>query len=168
MDLKEIDASINHLLHLNAIRKCQPGNGQFISNIFLVPKSDGSNRVILNLKSLNEFVIYQHFKLEDFKIVRRIVTKNTFMATLDLKDAYLMLPIKSSHRKYLRFRFNSIMYEYTCLPFGLSSAPFVYTKLMKPILAHLRARGFSSVLYLDDFLLLGDTFEECLKNVQET
>nr|CAH7751372.1 unnamed protein product [Callosobruchus chinensis] len=59
-------------------------------------------------------------------------------------------------------KFDGILYEYNyCMPFGINCAPFVFTKLMKPPLAFLRGKGLPLVLYLDDFLLLGRTLEDC-------
>lgn len=54
------------------------------------------------------------------------------------------------------------------LPFGLSSAPYIFTKLLKPLATVLREKGFLSVIYLDEFLLIGDTLQECRRNVEET
>ena len=90
------------------------------------------------------------------------------MATLDLKEAYFMIPIAYEHRKYLRFYFETNLWEFNCMPFGLSVAPWVFTKLLKPILAHLRSEGFLSVNYLDDFLLFGNNFDKCKENVEVT
>lgn len=49
------------------------------------------------------------------------------------------------------------MYEFQCLPFGLSSAPRVFTKLLKPVTALLRQRGLRLILYLDDMLLMAQS-----------
>ena len=38
--------------------------GEYISNRFIRQKKDGSYRLILNLKNLNQFVQYHHFKME--------------------------------------------------------------------------------------------------------
>lgn len=59
-------------------------------------------------------------------------------------------------------------YQYTCLPNGLSSAPRVFTKLLKPVFSTLRKKSFESVTYIDDILLLGDSFEHCAKHVGST
>lgn len=90
------------------------------------------------------------------------------MATLDLKDAYSLIPIAESHRKYLRFIFNKQIYQFNCLPFGLNCAPLLFTKIMKPVLSMLRSKGWISVIYLDDFLLMGKTPLECRNNVSAT
>lgn len=63
------------------------------------------------------------------------------MASIDLKDAYLSVTIWEGHQKYLRFVWNSQLYEFQCLPFGLCSSPRVFTKLLKPVLARLCHQG---------------------------
>ena len=151
-----------------AISGVKPCKGQFISRIFPTPKPDGSQRFKLNLKHLNNCISACHFKIEDHKTIIKLLSKNCFMATLDLKDAYFLLSVNKAHRKYLRFQFNNSLYEFTCMPFGLNCTPLIFTKLMKPILSFLRKSGLTSVLYLDDFLLLGKTFLECEQNWQET
>ena len=90
------------------------------------------------------------------------------MAKLDLKNAYYLLAVHPLHRRFLRFYFNDKLFEFTCLPFGLASAPFVFTKIMRPVISLLRSKGFKSVNYLDDFLLLGPSERACVRNVMAT
>ena len=58
---------VSKLLSSGAISIVQPCKRQFISNIFAVAKPDGSFRLVINLKFLNQFVRTEHFKLEDQK-----------------------------------------------------------------------------------------------------
>lgn len=60
-----IELEIEKLLGKNAIEKCTKVENQFISSYFLVPKLDGTQRFILNLKGLNKFIEPPHFKMED-------------------------------------------------------------------------------------------------------
>ena len=76
-------------------------------------------------------------------MIRDLLREADWMASIDLKDAYLSIAIWEEHRKYLRFLWENTMYEFQCLPFGLSSAPRVFTKLLKPVLARLRHQGGS-------------------------
>lgn len=138
---------------------------QFLSSIFLHPKPDGSWRFILNLKKLNNFVNTVHFKLEDVRTAVKLMTPGCYMATIDLKNAYYLLSVKQSHRKYLRFIFKGKLYEFTCLPFGLNTAPYVFTKIMKPVIYHLRSLGLLSCIFLDDLILIDSTNEKCKHNV---
>ena len=71
-------------------------------------------------------------------------------------------------QKYLTFQFEGIRYKYICLPNSFSPAPRIFTKLMKPVLSSLRKKGHQVMNSLDDFFLLGDTFEGCTYAVINT
>ncbi|KAJ8917626.1 hypothetical protein NQ315_000109 [Exocentrus adspersus] len=157
----QMQAEINHLLQLDAVRVCKAHPDQFLSNIFLASKPNGKKRFILNLKSLNIHIYAPHFKMEDARTASKLIQHGNYAATIDLKDAYYLVPIHKDDRKYLRFYFNCTYYEFTCVAFGLASAPFMFTKLMKPIVRCLRDRDVLCVNYLDDFLILGQTKEIC-------
>ena len=171
--LSEMDSSlckkeIDRLLFKSVIREVDFDKDQYLSTYFLVDKSSGDKRFILNLKSLNKHLLTQHFKMEDLKVASYLLSPKCFMATIDLEDAYFLVPIHSSHRKFLRFSFRGILYEFQVLPFGLATAPFIFTKIMKPVVSYLREKNFLSIVYLDDFLLLGNSLTECLDNVDST
>lgn len=108
---------IKELLEKGAVEECESCQGEFILPIFLTPKPDGISRFILNLKKLNEFIVMEHFKLEDIRTARDLLHQNSFMVTIDLKDAYYVVPIKKSDRKYVRFKFKGKLLEFCCLPF---------------------------------------------------
>lgn len=159
---------IEKLLDLGAIRPCRRKNNEFFSSVFLTPKANGTKRFILNLKSLNKFISTSHFKMEDHRSAARLVPKSGFMANIDLKEAYLVVPIAKEHHKYLRFEYNQKYFEFKAMPYGLSVAPWVFTKLMKEVISHLRQKGYKSVVYLDDILCIGNSFDECADNVNKT
>ena len=167
-NFQEIQNCVNKLLQKGAIIKCCDSDGQFLSSYFLVKKPDGSNRFILNLKNLNKFVVNEHFKIEDLRMAIQLIFPDNFLGSIDLEDAYYLIPIHESCRKFLRFRFNNVLYEFVCLPFGLSCAPFVFTKTMKVIVRYLRSLGYSSIIYLDDILCIEDSFEKCKDNINVT
>lgn len=173
LNIKAINKCIHNLLECGYISICTPQKGQFLSPVFTVPKPNGKHRFILNLKKLNKFVKLDHFKMEDYRTAIKLLNKNYYMATIDLKDAYCLISIDVEFRKKLRFKwnsseFNNVIFEFNVLPFGLSTSPFVFTKLLKPVLKLLRSQGYLSVNYLDDFLCIGRTYYECLQNVNAT
>jgi hypothetical protein len=124
--------------------------------------------MILNLKELNKFIVYKHFKMESLNSVLDLMTPGCFMASADIKDAYYTVPVAQEHQKYLRFMWRDKLYQYVCLPNGLSSAPRMFTKLLKPVFKHLREKGLLSSSYIDDVYLQGDTFQECHDNAMST
>ena len=148
------------------MQKCTYVEDQFVSPTFLVPKPDGTSRFIFNLKKLNEFIDPVHFKLEDGRTVYRVLFQNCSMATLDLKDAYYSIPFHENHRKYLRFYYNGQLYEFECLPFGLYTAPYVFTKTMKPVVSFLRKRAITMVTYIDDILFIEKSDRACRSNLE--
>ena len=115
---------------------------------------------VINLKPLNRFIVAAHFKMEGLAMLKDLLRPGDWMASIDLKDAYLSVAIWEEHRKYLRFVWNSQLYEFQCLPFGLCSAPRVFTKLLKPVLARLRHQGIRLIMYLDDMLVMAQSREE--------
>ena len=68
--------------------------------------------------------------------------------------SYYAVPIHPESRKYLRFYHEGRTYEFCCLPFGLSLAPRVFTRILRPIIVRLRSEGIRTVIYLDVLLLI--------------
>ena len=155
-----VDQEIYNLLEKGAVRKARHEKGQVLSSLFLREKKDGSQRPILNLKKLNTFIPYCHFKMETLKNVRDLLMKGDLMVKIDLKDAYFTLPLHQESRKYVRFRWEGTIYEFLCLCFGLGPAPRLFTKLLKVPMAMLRRINIRLVIYLDDILIMGATMEE--------
>ena len=114
------------------IKESQNKEGEFISSIFVVPKSEDLFRMISNLKSLTEDLSYIHFKMEKIKSILTLGTPNCYMAKIDIKDTYYSVPILSEHQKYLKFYFRENLYQFTCLPNGLCLGPRKFIKLLKP------------------------------------
>lgn len=163
-----IDEEVSSMLLKGAIREVTAPSLSFVSNIFTVPKKDGGNRPVINLKPLNsQFLSPPHFKMDTVKDVAGLLRPGDFGASIDLKDAYFHIPVHPSLRKYLRFIWRGKLYEFLVLPFGLSTAPFIFTKVTRPVAAFLRAQGIRLIFYLDDILILGQTFQECLLNVEK-
>jgi len=159
--------SLDRMLNSKVIENSDEGPGQFLSTIFTVPKSNGGRRFILNLKKLNQFIEVQHFKMEDIRTAVHLVSEDCYLAVLDQKDADHMVPIHPGFRKYFKFRWGHKLYQYTCLPFGYSLAPWLYTKILKPVLPKLRSKLLVIVSYLDDLLIIGKTYDDCSRAAGE-
>jgi hypothetical protein len=74
------------------------------------------------------------------------------MFSFDLKSGYHHVDIAQKHWKYLGFSWQTKYFVFTVLPFGLSSACYLFTKLVRPLVKYWRARGLRLVVYLDDGL----------------
>ena len=88
-----------------------------------------------------------------------LLTPNCFMAYVDLQYAYYTISIDLLFGKYLRFRWQGQLWQYTAR---------LYTKVLKPILASLRETGHIIVAYLDYIKLIGETAQQVESAVTAT
>jgi len=97
---------------------------------------------------------HPHFKMEDLKVVADILCPEDFMCKIDLKDVYFAVPIHPEHQKLHCFQFKNVTYRFKCLPLGLTSAPRVFTKVLKPLVAFVRRLGLRICIYIDNIFFL--------------
>ena len=102
--------------------------------------------------------------METVKDVILMMRPNCKFASIDFKHTFLSIKIDEQSRKYLRFEWHGKHYQFTCLAQGLGPASRVFTKLLKPILAHLRGHGIEISIYIDDGILFDDDSSETFEN----
>lgn len=163
-EMLAVDKEIDALLKKGAIKKCVHTSGEFVSPIFTRTKSNGKIRIIINLKGLNQFLKYEHFKMENLECVLDLIDPHDWFCSVDLEDAYFAVPIHDTHKKYLRFLWRDELFEYQVLCFGLAPAPRIFTKIFKPIMANLRESGVNCSIYIDDMIIIGSSAQETKHN----
>lgn len=122
------------------------GSG-FYSHYFLVPKRDRGLRTIMDLRALNRYITYTKFCMIILQSILPLITKDAWLASIDLKDAYLHVSICPQHCRFLHFAVGSAHYQFKILPFGLLTAPRVFTKIMAVVVAFLRLPGICLPLH---------------------
>ena len=148
-----IQKEVDELLAKGAIEPSSGGAG-FYSSMFVVRKHTGGLRPILNLKCFNHFMHIPSFKMPTLKHVWQLIQQGDFAFSIDLQDAYLHVLIVKHHCHFLHFAWHNVPYQWKVLPFGLATAPRVFTSLMKPIFFLCCCKGLHIVIYLDDILVL--------------
>lgn len=107
------------------------GKGHY-SRLILVRKPNGKFRTIIN-----KFITYRRFKMETVNSVVKLIPRGAVMATIDLKEVYYLIPIHQTSQKYLRFAvplpLGVLHLQFICLPFGICSAPCIFTKIMTEV-----------------------------------
>ena len=166
-DCKALDTALRGFLDQDIIEGCDPDDDMFVSTVFPVLKKDGSARVILNLSTLNDFVENHHFKMDTIRDAIAMMRPGCFFASIDFKHAYYSVSVAEEYRKYLCFEWQKELFRFTALPQGLSSAPRVFTKLLKPALAHLRSLGYMIMIYIDDSLIIDSCSDNCTSAVND-
>ena len=125
----------------------------FYSRLFLVPKPGNRWRPVIDLSSLNQYLTVSKFKMETPESIRASLRQGEWVTSIDLSDAYLHLPIHPQSRKFLRFHHQGISYQFTSLPFGLATAPLVFTSLVKEVKLLALKQDIRLHQYLDDWLI---------------
>lgn len=160
---RALEGEIEGLLLKEAIVPAPPDVPLFRSSFFLTTKKDGSWRPILNLRPLNRAHIRTtSFRMETLKSIIPQLPQAEWATSVDLKDAYLHVPIHPFHQRFLAFRYREQDYIFRAMPFGLATAPRVFTSITRAILAHLRRQGLRVFAYLDDWLVVASSRRACI------
>ena len=147
---KALEGEVQSLLAKGAIEPAPLPSPGFYSRLFIVMKASGAWRPVIDLCLLNLGVQQTSFKLETLQSVLLSMRPGDCMVSLDLKDAYLQVPLHPESRKFLRFMVGERVYQFKVLCFGLSTAPQVFTRVMAPVSAILHRTGVRLRRYLDD------------------
>ena len=149
-----VHEAVSELLERGCIRETVHPP-MFCNPLHVAVQSSGKLRLILDLSHLNQLLVKKSVKYEDLRTVLEMFHGDVFAFTFDLKSAYHHIDICEEHTRFLSFKWPSRsgepkFYEFKVLPFGLSSAPFIFTKLMRQLVKFWRSQGFLILLYLDD------------------
>ena len=161
-----IEKEIFELLDKNVIVEIEDVSECFVSNIFLRPKPDNKFRMIIDLSDLNKFVTHNHFKMDTLDTATELMFPGAWMASIDLKEAYYAIPVSEADQKFLVFQWEKKFFKFTCMPFGLSSAPWIFTKTLRPIFAEFHKKGHMGFGYIDDSFIIGESFQKCEASVK--
>ena len=111
-------------------------------------------RLVLDLRHVNEHIQKRKFRYGNLKTLAKIIEKGYFLATFDLKSGYHHISIHEDDIGYLGFAwdFDGVRkyFVFLVLPFGLTSASFVFTKVLRPLVKKWRGQGIRCVIYVDD------------------
>ena len=136
------------------------------SRLFVVWKTSGSWRPVIDLSLLNCFVEVSHFCMETIQSVLLSVRQGAWMASINLREAYLQVPVHPESRRFLHFVAYGRIYRFTELCFGLSMAPQVFTRVMAPVSAILHSLGIRMSHYMDDWLVQASSREGLLRDLE--
>lgn len=93
------------------------------------------------------------------------VRGSIYFSTFDLTSGYHQVPVKEEDIPKTAFITKYGLYEFTTMPMGLSTACATFQRLMELILQGLNWQ--TCIIYLDDIVVFGSSFQEHLQRVEE-
>jgi hypothetical protein len=163
----QAENTIKQWLLEGIITEIDAGEAKSCSSIFTIPKRNSDEvRLITNLKNVNAFLKTTYFKLPTLQKIAPLLQTNMWATSIDLKSAYHHWPIHPRDKPFLVFEFFGRFYQHQSLPFGLSVAPREWQRAMEAVVTCMRAQGAFIWVYLDDFLLVGNSPQEVYKHTQ--
>ena len=142
----------------------EPSQSPWASPIVLVTKKDGTMRFCVDYRKLNDLTLKDAYPLPRIDVTLDKLSGNKWFTTLDLASGYWQVPLARSSRERSAFCTEDGLYQFKVLPFGLCNAPSTFTRLMDRVLDSLV--GKSCLVYIDDVITYGRTFDHALNNLQ--
>ena len=158
-----VKGEIDKLSKLGCISEVKRGDAYVINPLTVAENRSGKQRMVLDCRHINPFLHKFKCKFEDSTVARQMFSAHDFLFKFDLKSAYHHIMIFEPHRKYLGFKWHDgnveRYYVFNVLPFGLSTAGYIFTKVMREVVKHWRSLGMKVIMYLGDGLAGDNSFD---------
>lgn len=142
----------------------RPSRSPFNAPLIPVPKKDGGLRLCLDFRALNKTLRDDRYPLPNITNILNQLGQSNLFSCLDLKQGYLQIPLQEEAKEKTAFNSPGSHWEFNSLPFGLKTAPAIFQKIINTVLTGLI--GTQAFVYLDDIIILGDTFANHVKNLE--
>lgn len=133
-------------------------HGTSVQPLHVIIKDTKKARLVIDLsRNLNSYLEYKYFRYSGVEDAVEASYPGCWYGKLDLSNCYLSFPLHPSVRRYFNFRFEGVLYQFTSMPFGLSTAPRECTLLLSVVSFALTQLGIVHVRYLDDIFIIGNS-----------
>ena len=130
-----------------------------VQPLHVIIKPNKKARLVIDLsRNLNPHLRYEYFSYSSVNDAAEASFQDCWYGKLDLSNCFLSFPLHPSCFPHFIFRFEGRLYQFRCMPFGLSSAPRICTMLLSVVAYHLNSAQLAALIrYLDDFLFIADS-----------
>ncbi|XP_053390038.1 uncharacterized protein LOC128552969, partial [Mercenaria mercenaria] len=139
-----------------------------VSALSSIPKPDGNIRLIHDFsrpinQSVNDFASIEHFQYQTVSNAINKLTPHAYLANIDLEHAYRSVGLHPSNFPYTGLQWDGKYMFDSRLPFGARKSPQIFHRITQAVRRMMQRRGFNCIIvYLDDFLVIGNDYSECL------
>lgn len=160
---KHIEKELDVMLQMDVIEK---SNSPWSSPILMVPKKDGSLRFCVDFRRLNSVTRRDAYPMPNVTTILDRLRDARYLSSLDIAKAYWQVPVAENSKQYTAFAvLGRGLFQFKRLPFGLHNGPATWMRLIDSVLGpELEPYVF---VYLDDVIIVTDTFEKHLEILQE-
>ena len=151
-----VEEAINELIFSGRVLELKQ-KPHVVNPLSVSVQKSGKKRLILDLRHVNQFLEKEKVKFEDWKVALNYFQKGSYMISFDLKSGYHHIEINSESQTFLGFAWNfdanrtrRRYFVFTVLPFGLSTAPYIFMKTLRPLVKYWRFNALNLALFLDD------------------
>ena len=141
----------------------QPSSSPWASPIVLVRKKNGTHWFCVDYRKVNAVTRKDAYPLPCIDDILDALAGSRLFSMLDLISGYWQVEVAPQDRSKTAFCTTERLFEFTGMPFGLCNAPATFQRLMDLVLTGLH--WLSCLVYLDDIVIFGKSFEEHLTNL---
>ena len=160
---QEIDRQVQDLLDRDVI---EPSESPWAANIVLVKKKDGTKRLCVDYRDLNEVTIKDAYPIPRIDETLDALGSAKWFSTLDLSSGYWQVALDEDDKDKTSFIVRNGLYQWKVMPFGLTNAPATFERLMEKVMKGLQWEIL--LVYLDDIIVYGRTVEEEIQRLRMT
>ncbi len=160
-EIDEMNKQIKEMLDKGLIQKSESPYG---SPIVFAKKSDGSLRMCIDYRALNQRTKLNRYPLPNIQQLFDIIGKAKIYSKLDLKSGYYQIRMQKGSVEFTAFITPFGHYEWLVMPFGLTNAPSTFQSAMNELL-----REFLNVfvvVYLDDIVIFSNSIDEHREHIR--
>jgi hypothetical protein len=132
----------------------------FGSNILFAKKKDGSLRICVDYRGLNNITIKDRTPLPNIKEMMQRLRGAKLFTKIDLRDGFHNILVHADDRHKTAFRTRFGHFEFRVLPFGLCNSPATFMRVMNKVFGHLYDDCI--IAYMDDILIYSKNLDEHL------
>ena len=159
---QDADQQVQQSLEVGLARR---GHSSWASPIVMVRKKDGTYRLCVDYRALNDCTIKDAYPLPRIQDTLDTLSNAKWFSTLDLASGYWQVELTPRARRAAAFCTRNGLFEWNVMPFGLCNAPATFQRLMDRVLAGLQWE--TCLVYLDDIIVLGRDVPEMLHRLSD-